>query len=111
MLRHGLIPDIAALAAFADRQHYRFQHGQAGKQGIDLEGTGHAALDAFVLRQAGDVLLPEKHFAGGRRQAAGQQIDERRFTGAVGADQRMARARRKCQADVAVGFEGAPLLG
>ncbi len=45
-----------------------------------------------MLRQRGDVLAGEDDRALARLEHAGQQIDQRRLAGAVGADQRVARA-------------------
>ena len=69
-----------------------------GKQRVDLERARHAALDARVLRQAGDALVAQEDLARARRQHAGQQVDERGLAGAVRPDERVARAGREARA-------------
>ena len=41
----------------------------------------------FVGGQPGNVLAVEQHLPGGRRERAGDHIEQRGFTGAVRADQ------------------------
>ena len=55
---------------------------------------------ALIRRQRRDVLAAEQNAPGIRRQHPGYQIDQRRLAGAVGADQRIARAGRQAQLDV-----------
>ena len=57
-----------------------------------------------------DVLAFERDAAGGGLQHAGQQVDQRGLAGAVGADQRVARAARDVQADVVGGGDAAEAL-
>ena len=49
----------------------------------------------------GDVLAAEKNLPGIGRQHAGHQIDERGLAGAVRTDQRIARADRQIDLDIA----------
>src|SRR2546425_783562 len=46
-----------------------------------------------VLGQARDVVVEERDAAGARRQHAGDEVEQRRLAGAVGADERAALAR------------------
>ena len=93
LLRHG--------------QCQRLQRGQRVKQLVDLESTHHAALDAPVGCQVGDVFAQQCDAAFGRLQHAGEQVDQRRFASTIGADQRMACAFFKVQRDVVGGRDTA----
>ena len=97
-------------SALADRRARRLEHREAREQRVDLERARHAALHALVLRKRGDPLVAQEHVARGRRERAGQQVDERRLAGAVRPDQRVPRAVRKGERDVAVRAECAELL-
>ena len=109
-LCHGAVPARRHAFALADREHDGFEHGKTRKQRRDLERPRQAALDPLVLRQARDPLLREEDLARGRRIDAGQQIDERGLAGAIGSDQRVARAGRQREADLARRLEAAPVL-
>jgi len=62
-----------------------------------------------LTRSAGDVAAGEQHAALARRQHAGEKIDERGLAGAVGADQRVARAGLKFEVDILHGPERAEI--
>src|SRR5580765_4085014 len=83
------------------------QHREPAEQPIDLEGTRDAELDACGLGDARDVTTLEQHLARRGRDQAGQEIDERGLAGAVGTDQRVARAGLQSKVDVARGNERA----
>src|SRR5437879_8922207 len=80
------------------------------KQRVDLEGARQAALHAGVWPERGDVLLAEHDPAGVGPQHAGDQVDERRLPGAVGADERVAHALRQDEVDVLRHHERAEFL-
>jgi hypothetical protein len=63
-----------------------------------------------VLGQVGDVLALEDDRALTRFEKTGEQVDQRRLPGTVGADQGMARTRGNIQADVAGRDEAAEAL-
>ena len=118
---HRLVDHILALAgrpehgrrradALGDRDIDVLQHREAAEQPVDLEGAGDAELDALGLRDRGDVAAVEQHLAGGRRQHAGEQVDEGGLAGAVRSDQRVARAVLEPEVDVARGGERAEIL-
>ena len=48
----------------------------------------------------GDVIAGQQHAPGAGRQDTGQQIDEGRLAGAIGADQGVARASFETEADI-----------
>ena len=76
----------------------------------DLEGAADAALAALGRRQRGDVLAVEDDRALGRRQHAGDQVEQRRLAGAVRADQADDFAAPDRDRDVAVGDQAAEAL-
>ena len=86
--------------ALADRQRHVLEHGQPLEELVDLEGAAQPALDARLLRQRGDVLAGQPDLARRRRQASGDQVDERGLAGAVGTDQRVPRACLEAEVDV-----------
>ena len=111
LLHDGPMPHAGVPLALAHGEHDRLQHGQPGKQRVDLERPRHPALDALVLRQRRDVVVAEKDFARRGRKHARQQVDERRLARAVRADQRVSRTGRKRKRYLAVRVECAPALG
>src|SRR5262249_54068218 len=54
-----------------------------------------------------DVVTAQQHFAVGRLEDPGQEVDERRLARAVRANERMSRPRLQTQIDVAHGSERA----
>ena len=93
--------------ALGDREVDVVQHREPAEQPIDLEGARDAELDPFGLGDARDVTSLEQHRARRGRDQAGQEIDERGLAGAVGTDQRVARAGLQAKVDVARGGERA----
>ena len=88
--------DVAGDAEpLADRERHVLQHREAAEQGVDLERAREPALDPLRLGQVRDVLAVEQDAARARLQRAGDEIDEGRLAGAVGADERVARARAR----------------
>ena len=67
---------------------------QAAEQLRDLIGAPHAAADALMRRQVGDVLAEEADAAGRRQEIAGHGVEQRRLAGAVGAEDRAPFAGR-----------------
>ena len=62
-------------------------HAQMAEQAHDLEGAGDAARGDLARRQAGDVGAVAQHAAVLRCYLPGDDVDQRRLAGAVGADQ------------------------
>ena len=79
------------------------------EQPVDLERARDAELDPLGLALAGDVAAGEQHATFGRRQHAGEEIDKRGLAGAVGADQRVARAGFELEVDILHGPERAEI--
>ena len=63
-------------------------HRQAGEQRGNLVGAAQAAADALVGRKVGDVLAEEADGAGGRREIAGDAVEQRGLARAVRAEHR-----------------------
>ncbi len=103
-------PGFRAAFAFEHRKRDGLERSEPRKQRVDLEGARQAALHAGVGPERGDVLLAEHDLAGVRPQHAGDQVDERRLPGAVGADERVAHALRQDEVDVLRHDEGAEFL-
>ncbi len=85
-------PRARRAAALTHCERDRLERAQMGKQRVDLERAHQAALDAPFGRQRRDLLPFEKDRAAIGLQHAGDEIDQRGLAGAVGADQRVARA-------------------
>ena len=98
-------PDRPGTGALAARHRNRFQHGQSGKQRIDLKSARHATLDALVLREAAHSFLVEEHVTRGRREHARQQVDQGRLARAVRTDNRVPGAGIEREGDVGIGLE------
>ena len=77
-----------------------FAHGQPRKQQRDLVSAPQPAADALVRREGGDVLAEEADRAGGRREVAGDAVEERRLPGAVRAEHSAPLAELDRQRDV-----------
>ena len=65
------------------------EHAELGEDRGALVAAAEAGAGAPRLRPAGDVVAGEAHRAGGRRELAGEHVDQRRLAGAVGADHGM----------------------
>ena len=75
------------------------QRRQVGEELVDLEGARQPARARARAAPASVMSSPvQEDRAGGRPQHAGQQVDQRGLAGAVGADQRVARARLDAEA-------------
>jgi hypothetical protein len=112
--RHGFVRFLAmrrdvphearpAAGALEDRQHRRLEHGEIREELADLECAREAELHAAMLAKRGHALVADVHIAAAGRQRAREQVDERGLAGAVGADERMARALRQREGDAAHG--------
>ena len=86
-------------------------HGQAAEQLVDLVALGQAELADVGDVHAGDVAALEDDLAGGRRDLAGQHLEEGGLAGAVGADDAAQLAVVDGEVDVAVGDQAAIALG
>ncbi|MNP49471.1 hypothetical protein D3C76_1436560 [compost metagenome] len=62
------------------------EHGHFHERVRDLVGTANALLAALEHRFSGDVAALEMNRAFVRRHATGDQVEQRAFTRAVGAD-------------------------
>jgi len=62
------------------------EDAEVAERAGDLEGPRDAQLGDAVGRHAGDPPALELDLAGTRRQVAGDQVEQRRFAGAVGSD-------------------------
>ncbi|ORE91538.1 membrane associated protein [Stappia sp. 22II-S9-Z10] len=70
------------------RHHHQIlAHRQRVELLGELKGAQQAAPEELVRGEAGDVLAVQPHGAGGRRIEPGDDVEERRLAGAVGADQ------------------------
>src|SRR4051812_37405560 len=65
---------------------------QARKDVSDLKAARQTAAVDLLRRQPGDLFAVQQNTAGADREAAADQIVERRLAGAVGADDGMALA-------------------
>ena len=74
------------------------QHAQGGEGLWNLESAGNAHAAADVGLEPGDIVPVEADASGRRRQRAGDDVEERRFTGAVWTNE--------TERLVAIGFEG-----
>ena len=110
----GLVDDLARCAAgrrahvAARRRRVRrspsatfSSTGRPRNSVVDLERAAEAALDARCLATARDVLAAEQDAARGRRERAGQHVDEawscRRRSGRSARGARPARAGSRCR--------------
>ena len=82
------------------------------REGFELlERAGHAQAGDAVGPQAGDVAPVEEDTAGVERLKPGDQIEQRGFAGAVGADDADDLALVHVERDVGIGGEAAVALG
>ena len=97
----GNAPEVAARAvALGDREAQQFRGREVGEQLIDLERPRKTATHASARRQRGDVFAFQEDRACARLDDPREQIDQRRLAGAVGTDQRLARAGLNRERDV-----------
>ena len=88
-----------------------FEHGQVGKHCGHLERADDAAARDLRWLFQGDVLAAVDDLAAGGNQELGEQVEEGRLAGAIGADQRVDLSTAHPQVDVAHGDEATELLG
>ena len=93
-----------------DHHGQSFERRQGVKQLVDLERAHHAAFDPQVRCQVGDVLPFQHDTAFGRFQHASEQIDQRGFARAVGADQRVAGTPSQIERDIVGGGDATKAL-
>ena len=89
-LQHGarLFLGLGAMrGAQEGADHDVLQHRHALKRLRHLECAGKPELRPRLGRKMRDVVAFEQHLAGGRREIAGQAVEEGRLAGAVRADQ------------------------
>ena len=111
-LDRDVLPERAGDAPpLGHRQRHRFQRVEAGEQCVDLERARQAPPHPILWRQIRDVFGPQIDLAGIGRQHAGHQVDQRGLAGAVGPDQRVARAYRQAQFDIAGDHQRSEVLG
>ncbi len=85
-------PVMAGADTFRYREPERLERRQIREKLIDLEGARDAEPHARMRAHVGDVAALEQDLPSGRREHAGQQIDDGGLAGAVRSDQRVARA-------------------
>src|SRR5579875_1190493 len=111
-VRRNTAPELARNApSFADGERHRFERGQPWEKRIDLEGACEAAPHALARLEIRYVVLAQENSSGVGSKHAGHEVDQRGLAGAVRTDQRIARAHRKADGDVARDHEGAETLG
>src|SRR6266581_3853916 len=103
-------PGCGMVSTFKHCKRHRFQRGEVGKEGVDLEGAREAALDACIGPERSDVVRAEQDLAAVRAQHPGDEVDERGLAGAVGPDQRVAHPLRQRELDVLRHDQRAELL-
>ncbi len=97
-----------ALPAAMDRGDQKiFEHGEVFERMRNLKRSADAGDAAHAWRRAGDVASVKSDRAGIRLEQAGDEIEQRRFAGAVRADDAERLARRDFKLDVIDGFERA----
>ena len=82
----GASARVPALAVIAG-EHDVVEQRQAAERPGDLEGAADPLVDDAVRRSAGDLAPVKADRAGGRRQGAGEQVEDRALARAVWADQ------------------------
>jgi hypothetical protein len=86
--------------AFADGHAQIFKYGQSTEKLVDLESARETSSRTLRLARCGDVVATEENATGVRLEHAGDQIDQSRLPGPVGADQRPACAAFKRKIDI-----------
>jgi hypothetical protein len=82
----------------------------AREHALDLKRPFDAEAADLVSREAGDIAAAEIDFARSCREEAGDQVEERRFAGAVGADDGVELPARQRQGQVVDGGQAAEPL-
>ncbi|MGX1044297.1 hypothetical protein AB7M41_004003 [Bradyrhizobium diazoefficiens] len=77
---------VAALAVEAGERDV-LEDGQAAEGARNLKGAADAAVDDPVRREARDLVPGEQDRPGGRRQRAGEHVEDRALARTVGTDQ------------------------
>ena len=103
---HVARPGLAEQRADADV----LEDAEVAERLGDLEGARDAQLRDLVGGETGDPAILEAHCARGGRQVAGDQVEQRRFPRAVGADDAGDRARLDGERDVGDGSQAAEVL-
>ena len=80
------------------RRRQRLLDRERGEKARHLEGAADAAADDLAPVEAGDVLARQQDAAGIGRKAAGDQVEQGRLAGAVGADDGAEASRRRTRA-------------
>ncbi len=86
----GLRMGVGKAVRVAREQRARgdvFQHRHLRERLHDLEGAGEPEPRDLVGPHPGDIAAVEDYASGGRRMYGGDQIDQRRFAGAIRSDQ------------------------
>src|SRR5690242_20171238 len=87
------------------------EHRELGEDLGDLEGACHAADDALMGGEAGDVVAVEADAAGCRREIAADQVEEGSLAGAVRANDGAKFTFGHVQRNVAHGDKTAEAFG
>src|SRR6266480_4130096 len=88
-----------------------FLHRQPVEHALDLQGARDAETADLVRLEAADVASRGEHAARVRGEKSAHQIEQRRFSGAVRADDRVQPARCQRQTDVVDSDQAAEALG
>ncbi|MNF77122.1 hypothetical protein D3C84_592600 [compost metagenome] len=88
-----------------------FQRAHLAEHRRNLEGAHQPQAGDPVGRQLADDLALIQHLATGGRQEVGQQVEDRGFSGAIGADQGMDMPFLYLEIDRVDGGEAIELLG
>ena len=86
------------------------ERGEAAEYAGDLKRAGEPPAAEVLGRQAADVLASKKDLPGVVSEIAGDQVEERRLAGAVGADDRAQVALGDGQVHAAHGLDAAEML-
>src|SRR5262245_51487938 len=97
--REGGEEASAAAEPRRDRRLQCLENGELGEDVDELEAPRHTEPGQPHGADAGDVAILEANGAGGRRQHAGEDVDQRRLAGAVGTDDRDELAGANGEAD------------
>src|SRR5439155_26145306 len=89
---------VARDAAYREEQVVAY--GEVAEQKRGLVRAPHPHADTLVGRRDGHVLAEEQHSAAGRREIAGDDVEQGGLAGAVGADHGTALARGDRERDV-----------
>src|SRR5207244_3143572 len=98
--------ELSAVERFTGDQHV-LEDGEIREELRDLKCSRNAPLCPPMRRQTSDVRSVQGNCPRGRPKLAADDVEQRRFAGAVRSDERVARARLKRQAHVVDGFQAA----